>query len=146
MHKLMDYICEELEQLEKKADKDGKLSMSEVEYADKLLHMKKNLLKAEELYEDSEYSMADGMSYARGGRGGSRRGGNQYGSYASEGRGGSYRQGGGSYASGGGSNAREGYSRATEDITERLHDLMSDAPDERTRQEIQKMIRKMETM
>ena len=55
MHKLIDYICDELEELENKLDKDGGLSMSEVQYMDLLAHTKKNLLK-------DEYS---GRSYAR---------------------------------------------------------------------------------
>ena len=81
MHKLIDYICDELEGIEKKAEK-GELSMSEVQYADTLAHLKKNLLKSEEMMEhfDDEYSSEmrpmvagsyrydRGMSYARGGR------------------------------------------------------------------------------
>ena len=73
MHKLLDYVCDELEELEKKADK-GKLSMSEIEYADKLAHLKKNILRSEELMDEGysgenysrAYSMDGGMSYARG--------------------------------------------------------------------------------
>lgn len=52
MHKLLDYICSELEDLESKADRDGSLTMSEIQYADTLLHMKKNLLKSEEMSDD----------------------------------------------------------------------------------------------
>lgn len=62
MHKLIDYICDELEELEKKAEK-GKLSMSEMEYVDMLAHTKKNLLKGEEMMDEGGQS-----SYARGGR------------------------------------------------------------------------------
>ena len=66
MHKLIDYICDELEELERKADKEGKLSMAEIQYGDMLAHFKKNLLKGEEMYGDEEmYSMAGG-SYAMG--------------------------------------------------------------------------------
>lgn len=137
MHKLMEYICDELEEIERKAEKEGKLSGTEIEYADKLLNMKKNLLKAEDLYEESDYSMAGGSyarnnpnrmgnrggrSYARGGRGGRRGGANQYGSYAMEGD----------------------YSRATEDMVEDLRELMQDAPDEHIKQEFQRFIRKIE--
>lgn len=130
MHKLMEYLCNELEDLERKAEK-GKLSMTEIEFADKLLNMKKNLLKAEEMYEDSEYSAAmDGRSYARGGmrggytRRGSRRGGaNQYGSYSMEG----------------------GYSRNA-DMVQELREMMQDAPDEKTRQEFSRFISRMENM
>lgn len=40
MHKLINYICDELESIEKKAEK-GDLSMSELQYADTLAHLKK---------------------------------------------------------------------------------------------------------
>lgn len=139
MHKLMEYICEELEDLERKAEKEGKLSMAEIEYGDKLAHFKKNLLSSEEIWEGSEYSMADGSyaersyargnnrggSYARGGnRGGGRRGGaNQYGSYR-----------------------MEGYSREGEDMVDDLRELMNQAPDERTRMEFERFIKKIEQM
>lgn len=68
MHKLIEYVCDELEELEEKVGKGSKLSMSEIEYADKLAHMKKNLLKGEEMMDEDysgEYRM-DGRSY-RGG-------------------------------------------------------------------------------
>ena len=56
MHKLIKYACEELEDLERKAEKGGKLSMSELQYADTLAHLKKNLLKGEEMSGGDEYS------------------------------------------------------------------------------------------
>lgn len=56
MHKLIKYACEELEDLERKADKGGKLSMQELQYADTLAHLKKNLMKAEEMSGEGEYS------------------------------------------------------------------------------------------
>lgn len=65
MHKLMDYICDELEQLERKAE-NGKLSMAEIEYADKLTHMKKNLLKIDEMTGEDEYSNDYSMARGRG--------------------------------------------------------------------------------
>lgn len=43
MHKLIDYVCAELDELERKAER-GKLSMSDVQYMDTLAHAKKNLL------------------------------------------------------------------------------------------------------
>lgn len=71
MHKLIDYVCDKLEELEDKVGKGEKLSMQEIEYMDMLAHTKKNLLKGEEMM-DGEYSMAD-RSYARGrGRGAKR--------------------------------------------------------------------------
>ena len=65
MHKLIDYVCDELEELERKVDKDGKLSMAEVQYADVLAHLKKDILTADAMWEQSEYSgmRPDGHSY-----------------------------------------------------------------------------------
>ena len=57
MHKLMEYVCDELEELERKSDK-GKLSMAEMEYADMLTRIKKNLLKTDEMTGEGEFSMA----------------------------------------------------------------------------------------
>lgn len=126
MHKLIEYICDELEELERKADKDGKLSMAEIEYGDTLAHFKKNLLKAEEM-SDGEYSMDmgsyrydDGMSYARGRRGGARR--DAMGRYSRR------------------------YSMDGGEMIGELHELMEKSPDERTRMEFQKFIQKIERM
>lgn len=147
MHKLIEYICDELEELERKADKDGKLSMAEIQYADTLAHTKKNLLKADELWEESEYSM-DGGSYE--GRGNSyARGGQSRNSYRYS------NEGGRSYARGRGRNARrdsmgryssEGYSMAGDEMINELRELMQDAPDEQTRMEFQRFISKIEKM
>lgn len=127
MHKLMDYVCDELDELERKADKGGKLSMSDIQYADTLAHLKKNMLKAEEM-EGAEYSGAvDGMSYRR-----------------------MYDDG--SYARGRGRNARrdamgryssDGYSRRSEDFKAELHDLMRDAPNDHVRQKMQNLMAEM---
>lgn len=140
MDKLMEYICEELEQLEKKAGKDGKLSMAEIEYLDKLTHIKKNILKSEEMWEESEYS-EDGGSYAKG---------RNYmigGSYA-RGRGSNARRDSmGRYSSRGGSYARDdGYSRADakEELAAQLQELEQNAPDEQTKRMINKWMRQLE--
>lgn len=147
MHKLMEYICDEMEELERKADKDGKLSMAEIQYLDTLAHTKKNLLKADEMWEESEYSM-------EGGQGG--QGGSNYARRGYERRGGSNNYEGGSYRSyearGRGRNARRDsrgrYSReeGSEMMVEELRELMEDAPDDRTRMEFQKFINKIEQM
>lgn len=147
MHKLMEYICNELDEIERKADKEGNLSASEVEYADKLLHMKKNLLKSEEMMEESEMSYMDGPAYINGEDGQSRRGGSSYRS-----GGNSYRRGGSSYARGRGRNARRdsmgrysregGYSRA-EDFRMELEELIEDAPNDRVRQKMHELMQEM---
>lgn len=143
MHKVYEYLCDELKALEKKAESGQKLSMAELEYLNKLTETKKNLLKIEMLEEDSEYSNAMGGSYARGGRGNS---------YYSMDDGMDMR--GGSYARGRGRNARRdamgrysresGYSRAGDDFMMELRELMEDAPDEHKRQKIQRLINEME--
>lgn len=127
MHKLMEYICDELEELERKVDKEGKLSATEIQYADMLAHTKKNLLKADEMMDDGEYSgnyrrsyrMEDG-SYARGRRNARRDAMGRY------------------------SRRSDGYSMDNEDMVEELRELMRNAPDDRTRMEFQKFIQKIE--
>lgn len=139
MHKLMEYICDEMEELERKAEKGGKLSMAEIQYLDTLAHTKKNLLKSDEMWEESEYSERGG-SYARGG--------NRSGSYNR----GSYDDGDMSMARGRRGNVRRDsmgrYSRGgdTEMMINELRNLMEDAPDNETKQEFRKFIQKIETM
>jgi hypothetical protein len=53
MHKIMEYVCKEMEDLEKKIEKNGGLNPSDMQYLDTLAHTKKNLLKAEEMSEGS---------------------------------------------------------------------------------------------
>lgn len=66
MHKLIDYVCGELDELEDKVDREHKLSSADVQYLDLLAHAKKNLLKAEEM-SGGEYSgrYDDRMMYDR---------------------------------------------------------------------------------
>ena len=122
MHKLIDYVCDELTDLEKKAEKDG-LSMSEIQYADTLAHLKKNLMKAEEMELENEYSQRGytvrtmptyyGNSYA--GRRNAKR--------DSMGR----------------------YSRSGEDMARQLRDMADSAPEE-MRGEIHRLADKMVAM
>lgn len=139
MHKLMEYVCDEIKELERKAEKDGKLSMAEMQYLDTLAHTKKNLLKADEMSEEG-YS---GMMYPR-----------YYGEDHMDGR--SYRDGrtymdDRSYARGRrrdsmGRYSRRGYSMAGDEMMDELRELMEKAPDEMTKREFKKFIDKMETM
>lgn len=138
MHKLMEYVCDEMKELERKAEKDGKLSMAEMQYLDTLAHTKKNLLKADEMSEEG-YS---GMMYPR-----------YYGDDRMDGR--AYRDGrsyndGRSYARGRKRDSMgrysRGYSMANEDMMDELHELMEKAPDEMTKREFRKFIDKIETM
>ena len=148
LYKLKETLCNELEEYSKK----GKMSAGDLEIVDKLSHTIKNIDKIIEKYDESEYSGATGysnrMSYGRGGYSNERGG---RGGYSNE-RGG-YSNNDYSMARGRGSNARrdsrgrysgEGYSG--HDMVMELREMMEEAPDERTRMEFDKFIRKMEQM
>lgn len=135
MDKLIDYLCDELDELEQKAMK-GKLSTTELQYGDLLAHFKKNLISGEQMMGGMEHSFRDGSynmgggpygmggSYARGGRGGRRGGANQYGSYAD-----------GGYSRGG----------AAEELADAVRGMMHDLPPE-TQREASKFVQKLEQM
>lgn len=156
MHELYELKEKLMEELEKYGEEE--LTAGSLEVVDKLSHAIKNLHKIIEKCEEEEYSM-EGGSYARGGNQG---GGRSNRSYARGGQGGgqsnrSYAQGGqSSYARGRGRNARRdsmgryasdgGYSMGSEDMVEELYGLMEDATDEKTRKEIERLAKKLETM
>ena len=152
MHKLIEYVCDELEKIETKAD-GGKLSLAEIEYADKLAHLKKNLLRSDEIM-DKGYSgeMRRYPSSFRGGRGSSRDG-NSYdrggSSYDDRGRGSNAeRDSRGRYSTGRGYSRyiRDDYSMDTEEIASDLRNLMNEAPNDRMRQELQRIVSRVEQM
>lgn len=139
MHKLVDFICSEIDDLERKVGNEGKLSMTEIEYADKLAHLKKNLLKGEEMMEEDGYSNTGDYSN----RGYSRRYDDNmnYNSRYSRARGrtNARRDSMGRYS-------RGRYSMADDEMMSELRELMQDAPDDRTRKEFQTFIDKLERM
>lgn len=135
MHKLMEYVCDELDELERKVDKGGKLSAAEMQYVDLLSHTKKNLLTADAMTGEDEYSNDGG--YMNRTYSGTDRTYNT-GSYA-RGRSRARRDSMGRYSN-------MGYSRAADDMIAQLEDMMHDAPDERVRQEFQKFIQKIEQL
>ena len=118
----------------------GKLSVGDADFIDKLTHSLKSV-KAVISMEEAPNDMDDGDysgRYSRGYDRGSYRGGYDGGSYG-PGRGrGRYanRDSMGRYSS-------NGYSRGGSMIDD-LRDLMQDAPDQETRQEMQRLISKME--
>lgn len=127
MHKLIDYICDELDALEKKAE-SGKLSMAEIQYGDTLAHFKKNLLKSEDMMNEGysgdvypktyPYAMEDGnTSYSRGRTGSVKR--DSMGRYS-----------------------RSRYPRYSmdEDFMAELHEMKNNAPNDQVRQEFQQFI------
>lgn len=137
LYELKETLCDELKEYSRK----GKMSAGDLEVVDKLTHTIKNLDKIIEAYEESNYSEER------------RRGGSYRGSY----EGGSYRNAyddgrnyriEGSYARGRGRNARRDsmgrYSSA--DMMAELHELMEEAPDDRTRMEFERFIKKMESI
>ena len=141
MHELYELKDKLMKELEEYSAKEVK-STGSLEVIDKLSHAIKNICKIIEAGEEEEYS---GRYAYEGGsmRGGSMRGGSYDGSYE---RGGSNR---GSYAQRRDSRGRysreRGYSRG-EDMVMELKELMQDAPDEKTRQEFQRFIQKIEMM
>lgn len=126
IYKLKDMLVEELNEIGEK----GELSAGTLDTVDKLAHSIKNLCKVIDECEDG-YSSRGGMrggsyegsyegSYARGRRYGRRGGANQYGSYAG------------------------GYSRAGEDMVSRIQGLMDEAPNDSIRQELQRLMTKVQ--
>lgn len=151
LHELCETLSGELADInEKIRTAGGKMSAGDLEVVDKLTHSIKSIKAVMAMMEEEDgysgyypwpYAYADGQ----GGGGGSNRGGSYRGggSYA---EGGSNRGRGGSYARGGrsrrGYSGERGYSR--NDLVDRMREMMDEAPDERTRQEMMRMIDKME--
>ena len=156
MHKLLGYVCDELEELERKVDKSGKLSMSELQYVDLLAHTKKDLLTSKAM-EESGYSREGGYSGKRDSMGrymdaGPNNGGmsNNGGSYARYNDGESY---GGSYARYNDGMEQSGYSgrRYSRDegkanMISELQSLIAEAPSQDERQVLQDAMRKLKQM
>lgn len=160
MDKLIDYICDELHELEKKASKGG-LSMSEIQYLDTLAHAKKNLLTSEAMEEydgdeRSEYS-GDNMSSRRNtsyGRGKYARRDSK-GRYMSYGNPDGYNYGSPDSQNGmngmnnmNGNNASYamrngnsyGYSQGTEEMRNRIQMMMNQSTDNKEREVLQKLM------
>lgn len=128
----------------------GKVSSADMDYIDKLTHSLKSIkttlamMEADEM-DDGEYSelsyprdISYRRSYPRDGV--SYRGSYDDGSYA-RGRGRAARRDSmGRYSS----RERDGYSRDGGDMVDELRELLDRAPDEQTRQEMQRLIQKME--
>lgn len=123
-----DFVCHEKADLDEKARR-GEVTLTDVQYGDVLEHYKKSHLTNEAMegagYSNHGYMHAydgdrmDDGSYARGRRNAPR---DSMGRYSGE----------------------RGYSRAG--LADELRGLMHDAPDERTRQEIQRLADKLENM
>lgn len=134
--KIKEMLCEELETIAKK----GELTAGSLDTVDKLTHAIKSIETIIAMNEYSEDGYSNRGSYeGRNGSSGARR-------YTRDGS----MDGGNSYA-GYGNVRRDSmgrYSRdeATDEIINRLHDIMNDTPNEQAKQEIRKLINKMENM
>lgn len=137
LYKLKDTLCEEL----KKYGEKGELTAGSLEVVDKLAHAMKNLDKIIEAYEDEGYSEGFMPRYFYDGNGYD--GGNSYRDGSRGNRSGnSYR---GSYARG--RARRDSMGRYSRDgLADKLREMMDDAPDDRTREEIRRLADKMEQM
>lgn len=148
MHELYELKDKLLNELSEYGTKD-ELTSGTLDIIDKLAHTVKNLCK---IMEYSDYSERD---YSRRGSydDGSTRGSYRDGSYDDGSFRGSYGDSSmrdGSYARGRGRNAKRDsmgrYSTDSNMMLDRIHDMMAEAPDERTRQELQKFMTRLEQM
>lgn len=119
LYELKDRLVKELEEYGRKGD----LSAGSLDVVDKLAHSVKNICKVIEDMEDDGYSSRGGSSYRVYDDGRS----------MARGRGGNVRR-----------DSRGRYS--SESFANRLRDMSYDAPDERTRQEMERLASKMEQM
>ena len=134
MHKLIEYVCSELDDLERKAEKGG-LSMSEVQYMDTLAHAKKNLLTGDAMMDGGESGYYMPMYGTRSYGDESMRGEESMrSSYARR------RDSMGRYTS------RRGGMSYDDGAVEELRDLMDRAPNESIKREYRKLIEKIEQM
>ena len=146
LYELKDKLCQELEEYG-----DKELSAGSLSTIDSLAHTIKNLDKIIETYEDDGYSEAyyDG-SYEGSYEGTGNMGGGSYARRYSRERDGRSRRGSYAMARGRGRNAKRDsmgrYSRDGKMMAQELRELMEDAPDERIRMELQKVIQKVENM
>lgn len=136
MEMACELLHEQLGDLVRKIKNNG-MSSGDLEKLDKLTHSLKSVkgtMQMEKADEEGYSGMYPYMGYGRGGydRGGSYTDG---GSYA-RGRTNARRDSMGRYS------GERGYSR--NDLSDKMRELMEDAPDERTRREIQQMIDRLD--
>ena len=129
---LCEIVSDKISEANKKMMQGGDLTGGDVEYLDKLTHMLKSIKTTMAMMdaESGEYSGNDRYSGYDGGNSGRR--------YYSGAIGRSQRTG--RYVS------RMGRRSGDEQMVSELRDLMENAPDDRTRQEFQKFISKIEQM
>lgn len=156
LYELCETLSREIDKANAKIRKaNGELTAGDIEYIDKLTHSLKSIKTTIAMMESEEGGSYDGYSrrrYSRDSR--SYRGSYDGGAYddgsyddGSYDDGGSYARGRGRYAKRDsmGRYARDGYSRHA-NMVEELKELMQDAPDDRTRKEMERLVQKMENM
>lgn len=134
MNVILDYICGEIEEIEQKIQRDGKLSMTEIEYLDKLEHIKKDRLTSEAMM-DGGYSN-DGSYDGYNGNGGSMTGG-------------SYNRGGGNSGArrrGGNSGRRYSREEGRSYLSHEVERLMEEASSEKEREVLQRAYSQLKNM
>lgn len=129
LYQLKDMLCEELEQF---GDRD-KLTSSSLETVDKLAHAAKNVAKIIESCEEEKYSNGMSRGYGR----------SYEDRYSRDGY--YYDDGGMSHRRGRGMNGRF-VSRDGSEMARKLREMMEEAPDDASRQEIKRLADKMEQM
>ena len=146
LYEAKETVGNEIGDLNKKIrNNGGKITGADVDMLDKLTHSMKSLattcamLEAEEEGYSGHYMPVHAYGYSRN---------NGY-----SGNGNGYSRNGNGYSGNGGGYSRRysresrdgyGYSGAGGDMTERLRQMMDEAPDELTRREIQKLMERME--
>lgn len=140
MHKLVEFICDELEELERKVAKEGKLSMAEIQYGDTLAHFEKSLLTSSAMKESEDWG---GYSDAR------RRdsmgryvdGGNSYGRYYDDGG-----YSGRRYSDGGYSGRRYSRDEGKSYMIRQFEKLMDDVSSQEEHEVLQSAINRLKNM
>ena len=124
LHEMCETLSSELADMnEKIKSAGGKMSAGDLEAVDKLTHAIKSIKSTVAMMEDEGYSGYYPM-------GGSYRGSYRGRSYATR------RDSRGRYS------GERGYSR--NDLADKVRDLIEDAPDDRTRQEMERLLSKLE--
>ena len=158
LHELCETLSREIDKANAKIRKaNGELTAGDIEYIDKLTHSLKSvkttlaMMEAEEGgsydgsydgYSNRRRYSRDSRSYRRSYDGSYDDGDTQYDDMAHDG---SYGRGRYAKRDSMGRYARDGYSRHA-NMVEELRDLMKDAPDDRTRKEMERLVQKMENM
>lgn len=131
-HNLCDFIKDELKEMDRKVASGGKLSGQEIEYADKLAHMKKSLLTVDAMENPEDYGYNDD-GYNTGYNTSMR-------SYGARGRGRNARRDSmGRYADG----SRVYYD---DNMMDELHELMNKAPNDQVRQKYREFISEIQRL